>query len=736
MKKYTTKKVTTKRKIQHHKKKKLKSKKLIGGNDTDNKVGYNTSGIKYTNGDYLYSTTTLSKIYKLEGYKKSDNGYISEYDIRCLTDACFKKCSQKQCEQRCASAGSDYVGCIDKCLNENCNVQRVQSPIGIHHKKAEIIGTYENYIVGNPINYENKQYTIGGFLNTKDGITTHCILNSVNESNPFSTEKPLQELIIPVDKLPNTEIPPMGPPNPEIPSFHLSNILNKFGHFCFDFDDTIAHKNNYNNHLSLEPSIIRSNRQIVTTNSPGVRVNDPQSVLYNTDGDAFSQEELQLEGAIKDYFYDPDNLVKLMIYLTINEKLIYIMSYGDPRIITALLNKLIDDYFDRNEFDKDKTITFNNKKIKIKPEFTKGVNVFGIFNAFAVDEKGAQMKMYIPRDYNGKYKFITDAKIPDKSKIIFFDDDYNNTIAMNKFGISAITIPGNKTDQIKSETTFDHGFNISILETLNSEINYIDMVKQDYLFSRFDENEQVKLQRNNNQHKLNELIPKYKEGTIISLEKGKHKYTQHSYLKNNTNTKIKVVKVDRTYYYIITEVTADGMCYFNFIDPNSDKSPIKSHLSLFDLDKLFKKVDINDFFVTEQGNIVSFKNLYNNEEYRIGDIIFDVSNNKYKITNFDSENLTVELDEIPKSIFRKVKHHTSSVFILGNTLIKNNTNQTKKRGVFRSFFNRLKTHKTTQALNVAPPMVEQQQPPPQLPPRLQKKQLRVAENNYAEVNYN
>ncbi len=223
----------------------------------------------------------------------------------------------------------------------------------------------------------------------------------------------------------------------------LPNILRKFDYFCFDFDDTLAYNHtNPDKHLSLD------------------------------------QSALSLTGKeLLDYFYDAKKLIKLIVYLVTNGKKIFIISFGDSYIITTLLNKLINSDSGHN----------NDIENNI---FKDGENVFGLFKA-AQEQTPEQIETYKKRKVNFMFDIIRNYNIEKIKKILFFDDDYRNTLAMNQNGISAITIPGNKSKG--RETIFDDGFNLNILMKIDEDIEKRRlqpseyMIREDYLFESFDQ---------------------------------------------------------------------------------------------------------------------------------------------------------------------------------------------------------------------------------------------------------
>jgi hypothetical protein len=229
----------------------------------------------------------------------------------------------------------------------------------------------------------------------------------------------------------------------------LPSILDKFDYFCFDFDDTIAHNEYGSGHLSLDPK--------------AKQLNDEQ--LFKS-------------------FYDAINLIKLISYLRTNEKKIFIISFGDPDVITVLLNRLINYYY---------TGESNSSTYNI---FETGVNVFGLLKAGHTDQTNNNTASIRKRKVDIMQRIIEENRIGKIKKILFFDDDYKNTRAMNESGISAITIPGRKTNEIKLVPKKDfrrYGFGLDILNKLERDIEERKlqpsqyMIKENYLFESFDE---------------------------------------------------------------------------------------------------------------------------------------------------------------------------------------------------------------------------------------------------------
>ncbi len=244
--------------------------------------------------------------------------------------------------------------------------------------------------------------------------------------------------------------------------FQIPNILRKFDYFCFDFDDTLAYNHtNPDKHLSLD------------------------------------QSALSLTGKeLLDYFYDAKKLIKLIVYLVTNGKKIFIISLGDSYIITTLLNKLINSDSGHN----------NDIENNI---FKDGENVFGFLKADKSKNSEEELILYeqkkIKYRYNPeqyKYDVISDIinkyKIKKQKKIIFFDDDFNNTKKMNKNGISAVTVPGKKSKMAGMKTIFNDGFNLNILMKIDEDIEKRRlqpseyMIREDYLFESFAEDKQYR----------------------------------------------------------------------------------------------------------------------------------------------------------------------------------------------------------------------------------------------------
>ncbi len=439
----------TKRKINYKKtKKNHKRTKLIGGNEYGNHlIGTDKNGndYTYTRGDILYSTDDSAKKYELIDFIYR-YGYIIRYKIKCLTNIGVN----------CPNIGKELNSPI--------------SLLGRRHIKADIVNEYNEFKKGDTIKKKlsvnnndnstlnpNEKYKIEGFLNMSEGIT-HCLLKNKKKS-----------IVIPVEQLnDNTYYKPLnngnengnGNGNNNFDNnlgnidLGLKNILERFDYFCWDFDDTIAH-NNIDRHLSLYQEAI----------------NISGEDLYNN------------------YFYDAENLIKLMIYLKKNDKKIFIISFGDAEVIATLLNNLFNYYFT------------NRKKYEyLKPQFNAGDNVFGLYRVN--NEKKNLGSIELKRKVNVIEDLMYNNVIQDKSKILFFDDDYNNTEAMNKFDVSAVTIYGKKTIKITKyleskyleskykELRFPdisiYGFKLQILYNINDEIEFLKTpISENYLFESF-----------------------------------------------------------------------------------------------------------------------------------------------------------------------------------------------------------------------------------------------------------
>jgi hypothetical protein len=410
-KKLKTNRLNRTKKIHHTKRRKLKSKKLIGGT-----LGYNNdiSGVKYDSnnndisgvnkkgdivyrkGDYLYSIETPTQISKLMGFNV-DRGYVNHYSYKCLTR---EDCGEKL-----------------KIITASTNI------MGKDHKIAGRKDSYGQFTKGNPINYNNMEYTIDGFLETNLGIT-HCILKS--DTNPF-----LEEEIIPVKELPGSQI---DLPVEELPGsqIDLPNILKKFNYFCWDFDDTIAHNTEGRNHLSLDKNMFEA-----------LKIDGEK--LYTT------------------YFYDAKSLIELMIYLIKNGKQIFIISFGDSAIITELLNVLFNYYF----------TYIDGTNIQFKPVFIQNVNVFGILTA-GNGESPKEKAIMKERKFNFIEQIFEnnhiEMNLENLSKVLFFDDDPKNIIRMTDEGVKAYTVPGTKSGTCTLHDHANCGFRLNKMLQIDQDL--------------------------------------------------------------------------------------------------------------------------------------------------------------------------------------------------------------------------------------------------------------------------
>jgi hypothetical protein len=165
-----------------------------------------------------------------------------------------------------------------------------------------------------------------------------------------------------------------------------------------------------------------------------------------------------------------------MVYLVKNAKQIFIITVGNSQIIIELLNELFsEDISENNHPDPFSDKSTNNHPDPFsdestnKPIFIKDKNVFALIKSS--HNKGSNedfIQSFVDK------KFIPDQLgVTNRKRIIFFDDNYINCIAMNQLGINAIMIPGkiSANKGFKPLEGFNNkGLNLRILNKINDDI--------------------------------------------------------------------------------------------------------------------------------------------------------------------------------------------------------------------------------------------------------------------------
>jgi hypothetical protein len=200
-------------------------------------------------------------------------------------------------------------------------------------------------------------------------------------------------------------------------------LFQEFDAFVWDFDKTLAHypSSSIYNRSPKENSNVSLNRMILFKIKMGT---------------------LPMETICQHFFYQFNKFIELVLYLISKGKKVAIMSLGNKNIIRIILEKSINYYYEKNNIQGG-IMPFTSDNIyaggKSEDDYISGEDDLSYFGI---------------RKWHYMTQFIEKEKInPDR--IIFFDDDYQNTGEMIQKGVSSVEINSKR------------GFYVEILKKIN-----------------------------------------------------------------------------------------------------------------------------------------------------------------------------------------------------------------------------------------------------------------------------
>jgi hypothetical protein len=265
----------------------------------------------------------------------------------------------------------------------------------------------------------------------------------------------------------------------------LKPLLDRFDIFAWDFDET----------LMTIPMHLQSTRKIGRMTIKEINMIDDET-FYNA------------------YFMNDGakQFIELVLFLKKHKKHVAIISFGFRKSVEAALNKIFKYYYTviKRTNPQNQVLPFYYKELKELPStskknsssFNTGTLLYSEFNSptiYGPDTDAPSPKTNNITDYkniSGLYKvnyMNTLCKNFNASheRVLFFDDDYRNNIALNEKYVSAFTVPGKNYEKLFSESKHEnknsnartisenifgdlkHGFSLYLLGLLNNNIESI-----------------------------------------------------------------------------------------------------------------------------------------------------------------------------------------------------------------------------------------------------------------------
>jgi hypothetical protein len=213
----------------------------------------------------------------------------------------------------------------------------------------------------------------------------------------------------------------------------LDTLCDRYDAFVWDFDDTIVHYPEKYTKIQKERGlhISLNNHLLYKISNLNIQYRNPNSMIL--------QPNLESPLILLDLFFEPEKFVELVLYLTRKGKKVGIISFGSIANIQTILDQLFKYYGEVSPF----TGNIYGSTLRDSP--------YDFLRKQKVDLMG---------------NFIRKNNLDDLSKILFFDDDYNNSDTLTKKGIQGIALCGYKSDSALVKCSIKPGFTFDVLRKI------------------------------------------------------------------------------------------------------------------------------------------------------------------------------------------------------------------------------------------------------------------------------